>query len=132
VSPYATADDLLPWCAHFGVAFPDDAARLLDLATRDVQRHLGAAWVLSLVDADQRAALVMATAIQAAWRAGQGADSLLGLDDGVSSIGGMSFSVRSAPRFSPQASELLSGLGLFARSGTVAPEVAIVPLPPAP
>lgn len=122
---YATVDDLRPWLDYYSLGFPPDAERLLTLATRDVQRHLGAEWDIALLLPEQAEALRDACCVQACFRLAQGAETLLGVDDGVSAVGGMSFSVRPIPRFSIEASELLGGLGLYARSGTIAPDLLL-------
>jgi hypothetical protein len=116
---YAERAALAPWAAFYNVELPngEDCDRLLDLATGDVIRHLGAAWDPVFLDPDEVAALSDATAIQACFRAGQG-DAALGLDDGLASVGGMSFSLRVPPRFSPEAAERVAGHGLLARTGT--------------
>jgi hypothetical protein len=133
--PYATRQDVLTWMEFYGVAPLDDNApyqyaepqaildRLLEVATRDVQRFLGFAWDLALLDADQADALRDATAQQAAFRVAQGLETGLGTDDGLASAGPLNFSLRPVPRFSPEAAERLAGYGLFARSGTVPPDV---------
>ena len=122
MTPYATVDDLEDWAAFYSVTLPPsdaDKERLLRLATKDVQRYLGADWDVLLLEPEQVEALRDATCVQACFRTGQGGEFALGLDDGLASIGGVSFSVRTPPRFSSEAAELLAGLGLFARSGTV-------------
>lgn len=122
---YATVAYLRELALFYGVTVPTadaDCERLLSLATRDVDRYLGAAWDVADLTAEQVEALADATAAQACFRAGQGGEFTLGLDDGVAAIGGVSFSTRTPPRFSPEAADLLAGLGLFARSGTVAIE----------
>jgi len=123
VSAYALPADLDPWGEHYGIPLPPmgERGRLLDLATRDVIRHLGAAWDADVVPVVQADALRQATAVQAVFRAGQGNDLALGLDDGLASVGPLSFSLRVPPRFSPEAGELLAGLGLYAHTHTVTP-----------
>jgi hypothetical protein len=118
---YASPDDLQPWIHYYGVSFPSDPERLLRLATADVQRHLGAMWDIGSLEVEQAQALRDATSVQAAFRIAQGTETLLGVDDGVAAVGGMSFSVRPIPRFSVEASELLAGIGLYVRSATVEP-----------
>ena len=118
---YATVPELRVAAQVYGVSLPDDDAceHLLDLATRDVQRHLGARWEPLLLLPEQVAALRDGTVAQACFRAGQGGDFALGLDDGVASIGGVTMSLRTPPRFSQEAAEALADLGLYVRSGTV-------------
>jgi hypothetical protein len=117
---YATPDHLDGWADLYGVQVPHgQAERLLELATRDVQRHLGAEWDTDDLEPEQVAALCDGTCAQACFRIGQGGSHALGLDDGLASIGGVQFSMRTPPRFSPEAAELLAGLGLYVRTGTV-------------
>ena len=119
---YAEADDLTHWGAFYGVVLPTDrAARetLLDLATADLVRYLGKAWDLSLLDADVAHSLSNATCVQACFRAGQGPDAMLALEDGITTVGPLAISSRPAARVSVEAVELVTGLGLYARSGTV-------------
>ena len=116
---YATVDDLRERSAFYGVTIPDDAEHLLELATRDVQRALGAEWDPALLEPEQVDALREATVVQACFRASQGGELALGVDDGLAAIGGVSFSTRTPPRLSPEADEVLAGRGLFVRTGTV-------------
>ena len=118
---YADPPDLEAWATFYGVPVPPDAEqeRLLDLATRDVQRHLGAAWDAALLPVVQADALRQACAVQALFRYAQGDDAALGLDDGIAAVGPLQLSRFAPPRFSPEAAEVLAGLGLFAKSGTV-------------
>lgn len=119
---YATPEDLAEAAEFYGVSIPSaNVERVLDLATRDVQRHLGAQWVPLLLEPEQVEALRDATCAQACFRAGQGGEFALGLDDGLAAIGGVSFSTRTPPRLSAEAAETLAGYGLFVRSGTVEP-----------
>ena len=124
---YATLVELRAVAKLYGVTVPsddDEAGWLLDLATRDVQRALGAEWDVALLDPEQVEALREATVVQAVFRQAQGSHLALGIDDGVAALGGISFSTRTPPRLSPEANELLAGLGLYARSGTVRYEEA--------
>ena len=118
---YATVAELALAAEFYGVFAPEPkaAVRLLERATRDVQTYLGAEHHPGLLDGEQAAALRDATCAQALYRHEQG--NPLALDDGLASVGPLSFSMRPAPRFSPEAAEQLAGLGLFARSGTVWP-----------
>lgn len=122
---YASAADLAEAAEFYGVAIPTDTEareRLLKLATRDVQRRLAAEWSVLLLEPEQVEALRDATAIQAVYRAASGGEQNLALDDGIAALGGVSFSRFSPPRLSPEADEALAGYGLYARSGTVAPD----------
>jgi hypothetical protein len=119
---YAERADLEPWADFYDVTLPDALDRLLDLASGDVTRFLGAEYDPALLDADDAAALGRATCVQAVFRAGQGVDAALGLDDGIASVGGVAFSLRNPPRLSPEAAEQLVGRGLIARTGTAAPD----------
>ncbi len=133
MTPYATPADLEAWARFYEVEIPaasaegDPRERLLELATADVIRFLGAAWPLELVEPEQAQALIDATAIQATFRAAQGGELSLGMDDGIASMANISFSLRTPPRFSPEASEALAGMGLLAKSGTVAPPLDVFP-----
>lgn len=126
---YATPADLEAAATFYGVTPPPAAqrARLLELASADVDRHLGASYAGLVVLAEQADALRDATAVQALYRAAQGGDLALGLDDGLASVGPLSFSLRTPARFSPEATDLLAGVGLYARSGTVVAPVDAVP-----
>lgn len=122
---YATADDLEQAAEFYGVSIPADTPsreRLLALASRDIARYLGADWDPLLLEPEQIAALRDATCAQAVFRSGQGGEFFIGLDDGVASVGGLTFSTRTPPRLSVEAAELVAGLGLYARSGTVEPD----------
>jgi hypothetical protein len=66
---YATLDELCAVAEHYEVTLPDDdatAQRALDLASRDLDRHLGASYTLDEVTPVQAAALTDACAIQPA------------------------------------------------------------------
>ncbi len=118
---YATLDDLRAVAAAYSL--PDDDAtslRALDLASHDLDRHLGATYALDLQTPERAAALVDACAIQAAFRLAQGGSIMLGEDEGLASVGGVTFSLREPRRLSAEAVERVAGLGLYARSGTVA------------
>ena len=115
---YASEADLEVVCAAYGLAMPDDPEWVLEQASRDVSRYLGAAWDLADLEPEQQTALTEATAIQGAFRVAQG-DLQLGADDNIQAAGPISFSLRSVPRFSPEAAERVAGFGLYARSGTV-------------
>jgi hypothetical protein len=132
VTAYATEVEVRAWADFYGVALPDDVARLIALASGDVARFLAAHWDVTTLEPEQVAALADATAVQAIFRAQQGRDAGLGIEDGVSSVGGISFSLRMPVRFSPQASELLAGQGLLLRSGTLPPDIEVVDVPPTP
>lgn len=124
---YASIAELRDAAEHYGVTLPSgDAAkqRLLDRAARHVDQFLGATYdpLDPLLEPDQIQALKDGTVAQAAYLAAMGGESALGVDDGIASLGGVSFSVRQPARFSAEAAELLSGVGLFARSGTVEPD----------
>jgi hypothetical protein len=122
MTPYADTDRLRTVAAVYRVPVPDDqtAAWLLAQATRDIDRHLGASYDVSVLDADQADALADACAIQALFRVEQGA-LMLGADDGIASFGDVSVSLRAIPRLSAEAVERVAGYGLYARSGTVPP-----------
>lgn len=125
MTAYADIDTLQSWAQFYDVELPstDDCERLLDLATRDVQTFLGARWVVADLEPEQVTALRDATAVQATFRVAQGGEFTLGVDDGLASIGGVSFSTRTPARLSPEAEELLAGMALYVRSGTVALDV---------
>jgi len=118
---YATLSDLVAAATFYGVVLPmgNTRERLLELASADVDEHLGARWDPLLVTPAQAAALRDATAAQALFRHAQGSDRALGLDDGLASVGPLSFSLRQPPRLSPEAEALLVGQGLFMKSSTV-------------
>jgi len=126
VSPYATPSDLAEWTAFFGLEFPNDPERLLDLSSMDVARWLGVGWdpASPLLETEQRDALRDGACVQACYRIAQGHQELLGVDDGVSSLGSISFAQREVVRFSPEAAGLLSGMGLLVRSGCAEPDEA--------
>jgi hypothetical protein len=120
---YATSDDLRALAALYAVQVPTESAvttKVLEMASQDVDRHLGVpgGYVVESLHADQVDALRDATAMQAAFRLEQG-PLQLGSDDGIASVDGMSFSLRSLPRFSADAAERLAGMGLMRRSGTL-------------
>ena len=76
--PYATSIDINAAAAFYGVVIPAaQHERLLELATLDVVRFLGAAWDTALLDAEQVSALREATAIQAVFRFSQGGEQAL-------------------------------------------------------
>jgi len=125
MTPYATAADLVETATFYGLTPPPaaDRERLLALAEADIVRHLGAVWDPDVLPPAQNGALRQATAVQALFRAEQGPEAVLGLDDGLASVGPLAFSLHRPPRLSPEAVDLLAGLGLFTRSGTVLPEL---------
>jgi hypothetical protein len=119
---YCTPTQLQTVARLYGMehCVPQSDHGLLAAASRDVDRYLGAmgGYDVSLLHPDQVDALSDATAIQALFRVEQGA-LLLGTDDGISSVQGMSFSLRALPRFSAEAADRLVGTDLFRRSGTL-------------
>lgn len=127
---YATVDYLRRIAPAYEVIVPADddvAQRALDLAVLDLERHLGARYALPLLTPEQAAALVDACAIQALFRITQSGPLMLGEDDGLSSAGGVTFSLREPRRLSPEAVDRVAGQGLYARSGTVVDLGAVEP-----
>src|SRR4051794_33455201 len=118
---YATLADLQTVAADYDVTVPDDtkALRALELASRDLDRYLGAEvpFDVALLTAAQTTALVAAAAIQAASRWGPGRCSRGG-DDPAGRVARLLLSARPPLRLSPEAVERVSGVGLFLRSGT--------------
>jgi hypothetical protein len=123
MSAYATLDDLRPVAAAYAVPLPSDAecGRLLELASGDLDRFLGATYDPAGLEPEQAEALRDAACIQASFRVGMGRDSALGVTDDIASLGSVSFTLRPMPRLSPEAAERVSGLGLVARTLTAAP-----------
>jgi hypothetical protein len=131
MTPYADQTRLERVAAVYGVALPDDqaCAWLLEQSTRDLDRYLGASYVPADLDPEQADALADACALQAAFRVEQG-PLQLGTDDGLAGFGDVSVSMRAVPRLSAEAVERVTGLGLYARSGTIpAPPVVVVDEP---
>ena len=128
---YATVDQLRNVAAIYGVLIPsdDDAQQALDLASHDLDLALlgVGSFDTSALTATQVDALSDACAIQAAFRIQQGGDLMLGTDDGVSAAGGISFSMRTPARLSPEAADRIAGLGLLKRSGCAPPAPLNVP-----
>jgi hypothetical protein len=135
---YATPDDLKPVAARYCVSpIPGDTEALgvLELASRDLDRFLLGVGTFDplLLTPDQLAALNGATCVQACFRLEQGAELELGLQDNLASVGPLSFSLRDPRRLSPEAAEIVSGVGLYRRSGCAAPSPVPLPvLPPFP
>lgn len=130
---YATPADLTAAAAAYSVALPSDAdgvARVLNLASRDVDRFLLGVGTFdpTTLTVAQVAALRDATCAQACFRLQQGPDLNLATDDQVAAIGPLSFTARPPARLSAEAAEIVSGVGLFRRSGCAAPSPAPVPV----
>ena len=128
MASYATLAQLQAVAATYGVviASDDEGQRALDLASGDLDSFLvgtGPVDTDSLSD-EQMDALTDATCIQACFRIAQGGELMLGLDDGVASLGIVSFSLRTPARLSPEASDRVSGIGLLKRSGCAPPPAA--------
>jgi hypothetical protein len=125
VTSYATLEELRVVAAAYQVVVgsDDEAQRALDLAARDLDLFLigvGTLDTTQLTD-DQADAVSDATCIQACFRIQQTPDLMLGLDDGISSVGPLSFSPRTPARLSPEAEDRVTGLGLLKRSGCAPP-----------
>lgn len=122
MTPYADPERAQEFADLYGVVLPHEPAltRLLELATLDLNRHLGAAYVPAELDPEQAEALADATAMQACFRVEQG-PLQLGTDDGIAQYADVSVSLRPIPRLSIEARERVAGMGLFLRSGTVPP-----------
>lgn len=131
---YATIEDLTAYLREDGIPtarIPDDEAaeRLLARAEREVDRAIGGPphptrrrrLEPSLLTAAQAEALARATCAQASFLLEQRPRTLIGADDGLTSIGELAFSARPLPRLGARVLEELAGFGLLARSGTVAP-----------
>lgn len=118
MTPYASLTDLAPVARHYEVLLPDDEAsqRALDLAAHDCDLWLSGPVALELLTAPQLAALRDGVAIQACFRLSM-LDDLLGTDDGIAAVGGISFSGRPTPRMSVEATRRLAATGLSMRSG---------------
>lgn len=122
---YATVGDLEAYARLLGLSAPAGGVDLLEAASRDVDRICRRRNIpVDLLQADARAALSRATAAAALFRAEMGGEAVLGVDDGLASIGPVSFSARPPQRWSTLVVEELAGFGLLARSGTVAPDRA--------
>lgn len=133
---YATADELAEYLASneevWNAPEGDDAEALIERAELDVDRALGPLdrdpiTGLKLDPATlttpQRAALARATCAAAEFRLTQGEEDLVGADDGISSVGSLSFRDGLRPRPPGlKALEELSGFGFEIRSGTVSKE----------
>jgi hypothetical protein len=122
---YATLDQLKATAPAYQVPVPDDPTgqRCLDLASHDLDVALiGTGPVdTSTLTTDQLDALADACAIQAIFRLGQGPEMMLQLDDGLASAGGVTFSLRTPARLSPEAADRITGMGLLRRSGCAPP-----------
>jgi hypothetical protein len=130
---YATLDQLKATAPAYQVALPDDptAQRCLDLASHDLDAALigtGPVDTTQLTQ-DQLDALTDACSIQACFRIQQGGDQMLGLDDGIASVAGISFSLRTPARLSPEAADRVAGMGLLRRSGCAPAPAPTVPTP---
>jgi len=103
---------------------PDADAALMRAAARAAHvlrvRVLGWLPVELLLKPEQVAAIDQAVALQVIFASAMGPEDLLGVDDRIAAVGGLSFAPRPAPRVSEAAREALADVGLVQRSGTVA------------
>lgn len=128
---YATAEQLSAYASLLATPVPARGAELLAAASRDVDVYLGTTYPDALLLLpEQVAALAAATCAQALFRDQQDAEQVLGVDDGVTAMAGVSFSGRPSPRWSPLVAEELAGSGLVVRTGTVLPDPRPVPFVP--
>jgi hypothetical protein len=129
VTRYATVDDLQGLALDIMVAIPSDEEaqqRLLDTAARDVNAWLATSFedqaLYDELEQEQQAGLRDATTAEAVWRHAMGWTSWLGVVDDVASAGSVSF-FRPSPvvttRYSPAMVELLAGLNLSVRGGSM-------------
>lgn len=130
MSAYATSSDLVAYATLLDLPAPSGDATLLEAASRDVDRIMGRQNlpVAQLLPGAQ-GALQRAVCAQALFRHQQGGDEMLGTDDGLASVGVLSFSVRPTPRLAALVLEELDGFGLLARTSTVAPDPNPNPTP---
>lgn len=117
----------------------DDAAaeRLLQRAEHDVDRQLGTTTrdpvsglafgqaALAALSVGQLDALMRATCAAAEFRLLAGEEILVGSEDGIAAVGGLSFSQRPPRRIAPKVAEELAGSGLVSWSGTVEEDAAV-------
>ncbi len=130
---YAVAEDLSAYASLLGIPVPVGGPELLAAASRDVDVYMGTSYPdPTILLSAQALALSRATCAQACFRDLQGGEDLLGLDDGVAALAGVSFTGRPSPRWTPLVAEELAGSGLVTRSGTVLPDPPPVPLVPLP
>lgn len=133
---YATPAQVRAYVQGSGVIVPADdgeVGRLIERAEREIDLVLGPWPRFSngrkldppALSVTAREALQRATAAQVEFDSAMGADVLVGAQDGIAAIGGISFSRDPLPRTAPRAVEELAGHGLLIRSGTV--EVENVP-----
>jgi hypothetical protein len=129
VSAWATLAELRLAAADLDLELPADDARcerLLTQAEGDVAVHALGTRVLDLdlLTPAQRGALARATVRQAIWRANMDGSDLLGVQDNLAAVGGITFSRDPVPRFSPAALEEVALHGLIRRA-----PMAPAPLP---
>jgi hypothetical protein len=132
---WATPEELRALAADLKVPAPaddDQAQRLLDQAARDLEAYvLGARdLVLDALSDGQRDALSRAACMQALWRSRMDKDDVLGVDDRLASIDGITLAPRPSARYSTAAAAELALHGLVARSGTVMAEPTVAPTLP--
>jgi len=135
MATYATAEQLVAYCAVSGVVIAesdDEREALILRAEEDVDRILGPylrdpvtgrKLIPNLLTAAQRDALARATCAAAEFRAAQGEDTLVGDDDGTTSVPELGLAaVATLPRPpGPKCLEALADYGLVIRSGCAAP-----------
>jgi hypothetical protein len=121
VTAYADTQDLETLAADLDFRLTGDEdfrSRLLDQAARDLDAQvLGISYEgeLDELTEEQRDGLRRATTAQALFRSEMQGEWALGIDDGLASVGSLSFWRLPQPRISPAATEAVSGLGLIAR-----------------
>jgi hypothetical protein len=126
---YVSTAEFVAYAAPFTVTDPDELARTLERASRDVDAYCGPTWreddgsafgdlVVNPkgLAAWQLVALKNATAAQALYRIQNGEDWALGGGDLSPTVTGPDFTTQARPRFSPQARQELAGSGLVVRS----------------
>lgn len=133
---YATTADLSAYIEDVPATYvplPDEGGReafltrFLERAERDIDRIVGP-WPLyesgrkfdpEDLTAPQQEALKRATCAAAEYRIATGEGELIGAEDGIASVDGISFTSRPLARIGPKVTEELSGAGLILYSGTL-------------